>query len=134
MTAFLYPHGKGAMLRKKIGWIEDDIKVALIDKEFYTPAPENDAHLSDIPEKAVLHIGDLSGRKLLLSVAFGSDMYFPMVSAGNPGAVVIYSASAKRNTSWLIMYTDEIDGLPFSANGSDFWLRWSKGKSSIFKL
>jgi len=136
VPAFLYPHGKGAMLRKKVGWLEDDIQVALLDGDIYVPNQDTDKTLADVPEKAIIETAKLEGRTLDANVCGGKDCYFPMVSVGTPSAILIFVKGVRRNASPLVMYTTAVGGLPFIANGSDFWLRWSKaqGHTQIFQL
>lgn len=59
------------------------------------------------------------------------------VTAGvgvNGGAVVIYAEIGGDSTSVLLLYLDDMSGLPFTPNGSDMDLLWNDGVDKIARV
>lgn len=126
MTAFVYPWGKNAMLRAGIDWVSSNIRVAIVDTELYTPDKAHKS-LDKIPPNAIVVSTQLEERTLRVNEAHAQNVYISTVTQGKIGGVVVYVDGGTPKESTLILFTDEVDGFPFTANGSDLEVLWPNG-------
>jgi hypothetical protein len=148
MANALYDKGREAFLKGQINWIDDTIKVALVR----TPAPNASPASNEYKVNLVTHQflsavpleSIISTQTLIRSDADGhadngianaADITFENV-VGKVGALVIYkqSATGDRSSSRLIVYLDQLNGLPYEGVGGNVKIQWDNGINKIFKL
>jgi len=145
MANALYDKGREAFLKAQINWIDDVIKVALVQ----TPSSSNNSgykvdltshkFLSSVPADSIIDtkILERGSSDADNGVANGSNVTFENVPLGKVvGAIIIYkqSQTADAGASQLIAYLDQLNGLPYQANGSNIQINWDNGINKIFKL
>lgn len=149
MANALYDKGREAFLKGQINWIDDTIKVALVKTPSTpnsTPAADEykvnlatDQFLSSVPTSSILITKNLDRSELdnhaKDGVADGADVLFENVT-GKIGAVIIYklSPSGDRESSRLIAYLDQLNGIPHNPMGGNVQIKWDNGINKIFKL
>lgn len=141
MVAALYDHGRQAFLEGAIDWLNDDIRVVLIDTATYTVDLAAHDFLDDIAAAArvATSAADLSNKTSDVpvgGVADADDLVIASVSGASIEAFVAYVDTGNEATSQLIAYWDQNDvtGLPLTPNGGDVTIAWDSGANRIFKL
>lgn len=135
MANALYDKGRQAFLEGDIDWINDDIRVILIDAADYTVNLATHDFLDDIPVAARVAVSSaLSGKTATDGVADANDVTFTSVTGDQSEALVIYKHTGTESTSNLIAYIDTATGLPVTPNGGDITVVWDNGSNKIFKL
>lgn len=135
MANALYDKGRQAFLEGDIDWINDDIRVILIDTADYTVDLANHDFLNDVPGAArVATSSSLSGKSATNGVADANDVTFSSVTGDPSEAIIIYKHTGTESTSNLIAYIDTATGLPVTPNGGDINIIWDNGSNKIFKL
>jgi len=132
MANILYPNGKEHLANAEIDFVDDNIKVVLVDTADYTYNAADDA-LDDIPAVARVAIsGNLAGKTNVDGVCDANDVVFSTVSGDESEALVIYKDSGVEATSYLIARFDTSTGLPVIPNGTDITITWNA--SGIFAV
>ena len=135
MATKLYPIGRNAFALGDIDWVNDDIRVLLIDADDYT---YSDAHdfLDDIPGAARVASGaaSVANKSASGGTVDGDDYTFSTVSGDPSEALIIYKHTGTESTSQLIAYIDNATGLPVTPNGGDITVQWDSGTDKIFTL
>lgn len=127
--SFMYDAGRNAFARAKIAWKAaggSTIRAQLIDTSAYTASQSLDEVLADIPAEA--RIGDPVTLTLLdpeAGMCDADDVTTTNISGPAVGALVLYKDTGNENTSTLIDYIDDVDGLPFTPNGLPVDITWS---------
>lgn len=135
MANGLYDAGREAFLSGDIDWLNDDIKVILIDTNDYVVDLSSDDFLNDIPVAArVSTSSNLSSKTASNGVADAADVTFSSVSGDEAEALVIFKDTGSEATSNLIAYIDTATGLPVTPNGGDITVTWDSGANRIFRL
>lgn len=135
MANALYDKGREAFLNGDIDWLNDDIRVILIDAADYTVDLANHDFLNDVPAPArVATSGAFASKTSTNGVADASDVTFSLVTGDPSEALVIYKHTGTESTSNLIAYIDVATGLPVTPNGGDITVQWDNGANKIFKL
>ncbi len=139
MANALYDKGRQKFLEGNIDWINDTIKVALIDGNDYTEDLANDEFFSDIDASftgpPVVSAGVALGSKTATDgVADAEDVTFALVSGDQSEILVIYKEVTTPADSPLIAFIDTATGLPVTPNSGDIIVQWSDGANKIFKL
>ena len=135
MANALYDYGRDQFLQGNIDWVNDTIKVILIDTDDYTVNLTTDQNLDDIAAGARVATATLANPTASgAGVADGDDVTFSAVSGDQSEALVIYKDSGVESTSPLIAYIDTATGLPVTPSGSDISVAWDSGANKIFKL
>lgn len=135
MANALYDFGRQSFLTGNISWLNDNIKVCLVDTNDYTVNLATHQYLSDIAGGAIVATsGNLSGKSATAGVADADDATFTTVTGDVCEALVIYKDTGTASTSTLIAYIDTSTGLPITPNGADIIVSWSSGSNKIFKL
>ena len=133
MANDLYDKYREKALTGEVDWLDDDIKVALVDAADYTVDLENDEFLDDIDGSAIVATsGNLASKTATGGVADAADVTFSSVSGDVSEALVIYKDSGTASTSPLIAYIDTATGLAVTPNGGDITVIWPSG--GIFNL
>ena len=139
MANALYDKGREAFLNGDIDWLNDNIKVTLVDTNDYTVNLSTDQFYSSIPVAArVASSANLSSKTSTSGVADAADVLF--TSVGGTGtadvseALVIWQDTGVEASSRLIAYIDVASGLPVTPNGGDITVQWDNGSNKIFKL
>lgn len=134
--SYLFDNGRNAFLRGDIDWVDDQVRLYLVDAADYTPSQAAHVYLADVPaisrEAEVVMGGKLTPGNA--GIADANDSTFTAVT----GAVSEYLVAAKWVTaeadSPLIFLIDSASGLPVTPNGGDIVVRWSELTNRIFKL
>ena len=135
MSNQLYDKGREAFLKGDIDWLNDDIKVILVDTADYTVDLATHDNLDDVPSAArVATSGALTGRTVTGGVADAADVTFSSVTGDQSEALIIYKDTGTESTSRLIAYIDSATGLPVTPNGGDISVVFDNGSNRIFKL
>ena len=135
MANALYDKGREAFLTGDIDWLNDNIKVTLVDTNDYTANLSTDQFYSSVPLAArIASSGNLSSKTAASGVADAADVLFTSVRGDVSEALVIWQDTGVEASSRLIAYIDVASGLPVTPNGGDITVQWDNGSNKIFKL
>jgi hypothetical protein len=134
MANALYDKAREAFLKGEIDWLNDTIKVMLVDAADYRVDPATDQYLEDVDAAARVTTATLSGKAATDGVADANDVTFPSVTGDPCEALVLYKDTGTESTSPLIAYIDSGVNLPITPNGTDITVQWSNVYSKIFRL
>lgn len=139
MANTLYDKARERFLRGQLNWDNDTIKVALIDKDVYSPNFAAHEFLSDVSGSSFIAPGaqqgvTLTGKTSVAGAADANDITFSAVSGATSEALLIYKDTGDPATSPLIAMIDSATGLPITPNGGDIIVVWDNGANKIFKL
>lgn len=135
MANALFDKGREAFLNGDIDWLNDDIRIILIDAADYTVNLASHDFLDDVPAPARVAVSSaLASKTSTNGVADAADVTFPLVTGDQSEALVIYKHTGTESTSNLIAYIDTATGLPVTPNGGDITVQWDNGANKIFKL
>lgn len=134
MANALYGLGRNAFLTKAIDWVNDTIRVYLIDVADYSVNIDVDQYLDDIGAAAKVAFASLASKTASLGVADAADTTLSAVTGDTSEALVIAMWSGVESSSPLIAYIDTATGLPVIPNGGDITITWDNGANKIFKL
>lgn len=135
MANALYDKGRQKFLEGTVSWLNDTIKVLLVDTGLYTVNLATHEFLSDIPTGARVGVAQtLAAKTSTGGVADAGDVTFNTVTGASVEALVIYKDSGVETTSPLIAYIDTATGLPITPNGGNINVVWDNGANKIFKL
>lgn len=135
MANNLYTKAKESFLKGEIDWLNDNIRIALIDTGIYTVDIINHQYLSDVaPSSIVTTSGVLSGKSVDGGVVDATDVSFISGILSNVQAIIIYQDNGLSSTSRLIAYIDTGADLPFIQTASPVSVLWDEGANKIFKL
>lgn len=135
MANALYDKGREAFLNGDIDWLNDDIRIILVDTADYTVNLATHDFLDDVPAAARVAVSSsLTGKTSTNGVADASDVTFSSVTGDPSEAIIIYQHTGTESTSRLIAYIDTATGLPVTPNGGDITVQWDNGTNRIFKL
>ncbi len=134
MANALYDKGRQKFLEGSIDWLNDTIKVILVDAADYTFSQTHE-FLSDVLAAArVATSGALTGKTSGSGIADAADVTFSAVSGDPSEALILYKDTGVEATSPLIAYIDSATGLPVTPNGGDITVQWDDGANKLFKL
>lgn len=125
MTNALYDKAKESFGKAEIDWLNDDIKVALVDTTAYTVDLATHQFYSDLAG-VVTNSGNLTTKTIAAGKAKADDLTYLAVAAG-PGAcaLVVYQDTGVAISSRLIAYIDAGGGsLPVTPDGTDIAVFW----------
>jgi hypothetical protein len=134
MANALYDAGRNAFLTGDIDWVNDDVRIALVDLADYTFSAAHD-FLDDVPSGARVASVALGNQTAVAGVADADDAVLSAVTGDVCEALVIYVHTGSDATAKLIAFIDTVaSGLPVTPNGGDITIQWSSGSNKIFKL
>jgi hypothetical protein len=134
MANALYDKAREAFLKGEIDWLNDTIKMVLVDAADYTVDLATDQYLEDVVAAARVATATLSGKAATDGVADANDVTFTSVTGDPCEALVLYKDTGIESTSPLIAYIDSGVNLPVTPNGTDITVQWSNVYSKIFRL
>lgn len=139
MANALYDKGREAFLNGQIDWLNNNIKVTLIDTtpgtNGYTVDLLTHQFYNVVPAGArVATSANLTNKTSTNGVADADDVTFSSVTGDNAEALIIWQDTGNEATSRLIAYIDTAIGLTVTPNGGDITVQWSNGTNKIFKL
>ena len=136
MVAALYDHGRNEFLNGNLDWVNDDIRVALVDTGTYTVDLANDQDMADVSGIVAQSSASIASKSAAAGVADGDDHVISSVSGATIEAMVLYLHTGTPANDTLIAYLDQNDvtGLPLTPNGGDVTIAWDSGANKIFKL
>ena len=137
MANTLYDVARKQYLEAGLHWLNDTVKVILVDTGSYAPNFVTHLALSDIPTAA--RISGVSGVELTGKSTFGgaadaNDVTFSAVTGNSIEAIIIYRDTGVEGTSTLMAYIDTATGLPITPNGGDIIVTWDNGVNKIYRL
>lgn len=134
MANALYLKYKEALLagEENTSLLAGTVKVALIDTDLYTFAPEHQ-FMTDLAG-VIGQAQEIEAPKTVTNgVFYGPGVTFPAVSGDPVEALVIYIDTGTPATSRLVAYLDsDVAGLPITPDGRDIDVIWNI--SGIFAL
>lgn len=134
MANALYDKAREGFLKGDIDWLNDTIKVVLVDTADYAVDLTSHVNLDDVPLAARVAMATLANKSAANGAADADDVTFSSVTGDDCGALVIYKDTGTESTSPLIAYLDDGFSLPVTPNGQDIVVQWSDVYSRIFKL
>jgi len=134
MSNNLYDKAREAFLKGDIDWVNNTVKVLLVDTNDYSVDLANHDFLDDVPVAARVATATLSAKSATAGVADAGDVTFSSVTGDECEALILYKDTGAENTSPLIAYINEGENLPVTPDGSDIVVEWSGAYSRIFKL
>lgn len=138
MATAMYGKAREAFANGEIDWIDDAIKVVLVDTDTYTVSIDTDEFLDDIASGAQLAVsGALASKTNVLGVLDADDVVFEgvdQVSTEKIGGLVLFKDTGTASTSPLIAHIDNAPQLPVTPNGSDITIVWDNGANKILKI
>ena len=145
MANALYGYGRQAFGDGDIDWLNDTIKVTLIDTADYALGGNIDTHrymnTNTVPAAAKVATATLGSKSNTLGVMNAGNVTFSAVSGDQSEALIIWKDGGGGGTTesgtddLLIAYIDTASsGLPVTPNGGDINVNWDTGANKIFKL
>ncbi len=134
MSNQLYGLGRDKFANGDIDWVNDSIKLYLIDADDYSVSIDVDEYADDIATGAKVGTATLAGNSTSLGVVDANDTTFTSVSGDVSEALVLWKDTGVQSSSPLIAYMDTGTGLPVTPNGGDITVQWDSGTNKIFKL
>jgi len=135
MANGLYDEGRDQFANGNIDWVNDTIKVTLVDTADYTVNLTTDTDYDDVTAGGRVATGTLGTKSTAAGVVDAADLTFSSVTGDQSEALVIYKDTGTESTSTLIAYIDTVSsGLPVTPNGGDITVTWDSGANKIFKL
>lgn len=105
---------KEKLLTAQINWLDDTIKLALVDSG-YTPDIAQDEFLSDVIDyHIVAQSSALTGKSVQAGVAYVSDVTIQIFTGVTFNYLVLYKELGDLATSPLIALIDSAPNLPFT--------------------
>jgi hypothetical protein len=135
MANGFYDAGLDAFVNGSIDWVNDDIRMTLVDAADYTVNLTTDNAYDDVPAGARVATMAASMAGKTTDGAGGvdaTDVTYTGVSGDQSEALVIYKHNATESLATLICYLDGFTGLPVTPNGGDITVQFHA--SGIFSL
>jgi hypothetical protein len=116
-----YEAGLRAFANGNIDWVNDDIRVALIDTGVYTVDLVNHDFKDDLSGIVDDMAASLAGKAVSgAGVLDSNDPTYTAVTGATVEALVVYKFNAVPASAQLLFYVDSATAnLPFTPNGSD---------------
>lgn len=136
MTAALYDHGRNEFLLGNLDWVNDDIRVALIDTGTYTVDLANHQDMADVSGIVAQSAASLANKSASAGIADADDHVIASVTGVTVEALILYLHTGTPANDTLIAYIDDasVTGLPLTPNGGDVTIAFDSGANKIFKL
>ena len=136
MSNFVYTKFKNSLLKGEINFNNDSIKLLIVDNT-YSPNQSTDEYVSSISTNSILARSNSISNKIITSGTFdASDLSISNYSGEPFNAVVLYKDTGDDNTSNLIYYVNEAEGLPFTGVNAqtDVTIQWNNALGKILSL
>lgn len=135
MANAFYPKYKGRIAAPAslggVDFLADNIKAVLVSSDYsYDAADEFHSDLTGILATSA----NLTGKTVSADGIYDADSVIFAAVTGTVAAVVLYKDTGISATSPLILYIDDIDGLPGALTDTDVNLSWNTGTNKIAKL
>lgn len=134
MANALYDAGRDAFANGNIDWVNDDIRLLLIDTDDYTVDLAVHDNLDDVAAGSRVATQALAGQSTSAGICDATDTTFSSVSGDESEALIIYLHTGTESTSTLIAYIDTATGFPITPSGGDIIVQWANTTNKIFKL
>lgn len=131
--SFLYPKCYCKIVNREIDWVRDDIKVFLINNDYYSVNPGRDEFASDIPSRAKVAVASIENRVLNgKSCESKKPTFFENVPQNQRiHSLVIFKNAWTDYNSPLVAYIGRGFRMPLVSDGGDICIEWD---DFIFKL
>jgi len=136
MANFVYSKAKQALLRGEINTNSSNYRVALLNKNNYTPDALTDQYLSQIPQNAIVGTSDnLSNITSINGVLDASNIDISHNGTAFD-SLVFYQVGSSNANSILLFYLDNSSGLPFEGSNLplSITINWSDSNTKILAL
>lgn len=139
MATFWFNKGREGFTDASISWPTNDIRIALVDKNFYNPASTtSDKFLDAVSGVTGAVIARLSAglasKTNVDGILDAADPTFDIVSGASVGSWIVYAWTGSDATSRLIANIDNSGGLPFTPNGGAVTITFDNGSNKIGKI
>jgi hypothetical protein len=138
MSNSLYDAARASFLTQGIHWINDTIKVYLVNTSSYSVNLAAHDFLDDVPSGArvagPVTLGTSGTKSTTGGAADGPDITFSTVTGSTVQVILIEKDTGTESTSNLIAYIDSATGLPITPNGGDIIVTWDNGTNKIFRV
>lgn len=133
MADFMYNKARERFATAALDWVNDDIRVMLVDAADYTPDPSHE-FLSSIPIGGRVASAALADKTATDGVCDATDTVLTSVTGDQCEMLVLYKDTGDPATSPLIVKLDSYAGLPVTPNGGNITITWPPDANKIFKL
>ena len=134
MANAIYTNARKLLLEAGVNWLTDTINAQLIDSAVYAINVNTHVSLADIPPAARVGAAvTLTGKLTDGGAADAEDTTFVDISGPTLEAVLLYKVGATEADSPLLVYLDNVTGLPITPNGGDIIVTWDNGVNKIFR-
>lgn len=139
MANLLYIAAKSDFLTGSLDLVANTVTIALVDSSYTFDA----GHLSraDVPNTAVVAVGNLAGKSVANAVFDASDIIFTSVTGSTVTSILLYhntgdaeGDATDQSSSRLIGYIDTATGLPINPANVDIVLNFSNLANKIFTI
>lgn len=136
MANAYYEPGLRAFADADIDWVNDDIRVTLVDAGVYTIDLVNHNAYDDLSGVVVDGGASLASKTNTgAGVLDATDFVFTGVTGASVELIIISKYNATASLRQLLVAIDTAGAnLPFTPNGSDVTIQWSGGASKIMQL
>lgn len=136
MANIMYNKAKEAIMTASVDWVNDDIRLLIVDTSVYTINVDTDEFVSDIPNGAIKVVApsSLTNKTCVLGVCDADDYTIYGATANNASAIVVYVYTGDISSSRLLLFIDSALGLPFDISSVDVLIQWPTGDNKIFVI
>lgn len=137
MANFIYKKAKQSILNGEINFTSNNLKLLIIDKNYYTPDETVDQYVSDIPANAIKKRSNtIQNVTNLFGTIDANDLSIADYSGEYFDAVVLFTAGNSDSDSKLIFFIDVSTGIPFNGFNSitPITIIWSDSNNKILSI
>lgn len=134
MANAMYDKGREGFATAAVDWVNDTIKVILVDTADYTFSQAHD-FLDDVAGAARVATGTLASKTATDGILDAADLTLSSVTGDQSEALIIYKHNATESLARLLFYIDTVSsGLPVTPNGGNINILWDNGANKIAKI
>lgn len=137
MANFIYKKAKQSILNGEINFTSNNLKLLIIDKNYYTPDETVDQYVSDIPANAIKKRSNtIQNVTNLLGTIDANDLSIIDYSGDYFDAIVLFAVGNSDSDSKLIFFIDVSTGIPFNGFNSitPITIIWSDSNNKILSI
>lgn len=125
--------GRRLFVTQGIHWVNDTIKAVLVDTTVYTFDPAHE-YLSQIPAGARIITATLANKSVsTVGGCLADPLSLAGVTGSQAGAVILYKQGAADASSPLVIYLNDLPGLPFTPTGGAVLVAFNNTATGIFR-
>ena len=137
MSNFVYKKAKQSILNGEINFPSNNLKLLIIDKNYYTPDENLDQYVSDVPANAIKKRSNIIQNVTnSLGTLDANDVSISSYEGGYFDAIIMYTVGSSDADSKLIFFIDTSVGLPFNGSNSTtpITIIWSDSNNKILSI